>query len=74
VVRGRIELGRWLRVATRLRRGEIDPPSLADLRKLLIAADSHDPRLGVLLRLAAATGMRSPPQPRPWVVDAMARR
>jgi hypothetical protein len=42
----------------RLRRGEIDPPSLADLRKLLIAADAHDPGLGVLLRLAAATGMR----------------
>lgn len=42
----------------RLRRDEITPPSLDELRLLLAAADLSDASFGVLARLATATGLR----------------
>ena len=42
----------------KIRRKEINPPSVAVTRKLLDAADQHDPELGALLRVLTATGAR----------------
>ena len=42
----------------KIRRKEIKPPSVAVTRRLLDAADEHDPELGTLLRVLAATGAR----------------
>ncbi len=42
----------------KIRRKEIHPPSIADTRTLLDAADAHDPELGALLRVLTATGAR----------------
>ena len=41
-----------------LRRKEIEPPSITELREILAAADAYDSSFGVLIRLATATGMR----------------
>lgn len=42
----------------KIRRKEIRPPSVAVARKLLDAADEHDPEFGALLRVLTATGAR----------------
>jgi len=42
----------------KIRRQEINPPAIGDTRKLLAAADEHDPALGALLRVLTATGAR----------------
>lgn len=42
----------------RLVKSEIVPPKIAELRRLLAAADDTSPALGMFLRLAASTGMR----------------
>ncbi len=42
----------------KIKRREITPPAMADTRALLLAADQHDPELGALLRVLAATGAR----------------
>lgn len=42
----------------KIRRKEINPPSLADTRKLLAAADEYDVEFAALLRLLTATGAR----------------
>lgn len=40
----------------KIRRREINPPAIKDIRTLLDAADAYDPEFGALLRLLAATG------------------
>lgn len=42
----------------KIRREEINPPSLADTRKLLAAADEYDVEFAALLRGLTATGAR----------------
>jgi integrase len=42
----------------KIRRKEINPPSLADTRKLLAAADEYDVEFAALLRVLSATGAR----------------
>jgi integrase len=42
----------------KIRRKEINPPSLADTRKLLAAADEYDVEFAALLRVLTATGAR----------------
>lgn len=42
----------------KIRRKEINPPSLADTRKLLATADEHDVEFAALLRVLTATGAR----------------
>ena len=42
----------------RLRQKEIQPPSIAMIRSILVDADRYDPSFGVLVRLAVATGLR----------------
>lgn len=42
----------------KLRRHEINPPSIADVRRMLNLADDDDPEYGALLRVLTATGAR----------------
>lgn len=42
----------------KIRRREINPPAIKDIRALLDAADAYDPEFGALLRLLTATGAR----------------
>lgn len=42
----------------KLRRRDINPPRLTNVRRLLDAADEHDPEFGALLRTLTATGAR----------------